>query len=160
MSARPNPGIPVPDGRVGIRESRRRRLLLAFGSALVAPGLVVAQTASAIPRIGLLWIAGDNSGEYILSLREGLRDAGYVVGRNIAIDDRFLVSDYAQLPEAARRLVAEGVALIVTYGATATVQASKATTTVPIVMVAGGDPVKLGLAASLSRPGGNVAVAP
>lgn len=156
ISARPNTATPIPDGRVGIRESRRRRLLLTFGSALVAPGLVVAQTASAIPRIGLLWIAGDNSGEYILSLREGLRDAGYVVGRNIAIDDRFLVSDYAQLSDAARRLVAEGVALIVTYGATATVQASKATTTVPIVVVAGGDPVKLGVAASLSRPGGNV----
>ena len=156
MSTTPNSGTHTLHDRFGIFGYRRRRLLLGFGSALLTPGAIVAQPAAAVPRIGLLWIAGDNSTEYVLALSEGLRNTGYVIGRNIAIDDRFLVSDYAQLPDAARRLVGEGVAIIVTYGATAAVQASKATTTIPIVMVAGGDPVNLGLAASLSHPGGNV----
>jgi putative ABC transport system substrate-binding protein len=89
-------------------------------------------------------------------LREGLRSHGYVEGKTLVIDRTFLVDRYDGLPPAAARLASQKIDIIVTFGATAMQAARKATSTIPIVAVVGSDPVKLGVAASLSRPGGNV----
>jgi putative ABC transport system substrate-binding protein len=137
--------------------NKRRKLLIALGAgAFAGPLTSLAQQSGNIPRIGLLWIAGDNSSLYVAALRDGLRAQGYVEGKNIRIDDQSLVDRYELLPEATGKLVSQKVDVIVCYGATALQLASKATSTIPIVMVMSGDPVKLGVAASLSRPGGNV----
>ena len=89
-------------------------------------------------------------------LREGLRKLGYVEGRNIRLEERAAGDRYSRLGEIADEFVRLKVDVIVAVGTTATVTASKATSTIPIVMVAGVDPVKEKLVASLSRPGGNV----
>ncbi len=145
------------DLQADTRITTRRRLLLALGaSALTAPLASFAQQSGSMPRIGLLWIETDSPSQFAAALREGLRALGYVEGKNIRIDDRSLVDRYELLPEAAGRLVSQKVDVIVCYGSTATQAASNATSTIPIVMVSGLDPVKLGVAASLSRPGRNV----
>ena len=137
--------------------NKRRKLVIALGAgALVAPFGSLAQQQGNVPQIGLLWIDTENPSQYVAAFREGLRARGYVEGKNIHVDDRFLVDRYERLSEAATRLVNQKVDLIVCYGSTATRAASKATSTIPIVMISGGDPVKLGVAASLSKPGGNV----
>ena len=135
----------------------RRKLLVGLGLGVLSPAFPsFAQQAGNAPQIGLLWIKQEGSAPYLAALREGLRAHGYVEGRNIRIDERFLVQGYEGFAEAAGKLVGEKPAVIVAFGATAILSARKATTSIPIVMVGGGDPVKLGIAASLSRPGGNV----
>lgn len=135
----------------------RRKFLFAASLGLVtSPLSSVAQQQYGVPRIGLLWITSDSPPSYIGAFRDGLQSRGYVDGRNIRIDERFLVDRYDRLPEAAERLVSERVDVIFSYGTTATVAASKATSSIPIIMLMGGDPVQLGMASSLSRPGRNV----
>lgn len=132
----------------------RRRLLLC-ATALATITLARAQRPVAVPRVALLWIDTGNA-SLPSAFRDGLRAQGYVDGKNVQIVSQFLVDRYQQLPEAAGRLVKENVDVIVTFGGTATLAASKATKTIPIVMVTSLDPVDLGVAASLSKPGGNV----
>ena len=135
----------------------RRKLLVTSGLGLFATALgSVAQQQSVVPRIGFLWITSDSPSSYTEAFREGLQAQGYVEGRNIRIDERFLVDRYDRLPEAAQRLVSQKVDIIFSYGITATIAASKATSTIPIIMFMGADPVQLGIAKSLSRPGRNV----
>jgi putative ABC transport system substrate-binding protein len=137
--------------------NKRRQLIVALGAgALACPTRILAQSPGNIPRVGLLWIDAGGASPYVAALREGLRARGYVDGKNIRIDDRTLVDRYELIPDAAERLVSDKVDVIVCYGATAIQAASKSTSTIPIVMVLSGDPVKLGVVASLSRPGGNV----
>jgi putative ABC transport system substrate-binding protein len=137
--------------------NNRRKLIVALGAgALAVPLTSFAQQSGNMPRIGLLWIEGRSSSPYVAAFRDGLRARGYVEGKNIRIEDHSLVDRYELLPEAAGRLVSQKIDVIVCYGATAIEVASKATSTIPIVIVMSGDPVKLGVAASLSRPGGNV----
>ena len=108
-----------------------------------------------MPRIGVLWIvAGDSI--VLTALRDGMRARGYVEGTNIQIDTQSLVDRYDRLPDAAASLVNKKVSVIVCYGATASLAAARATSTIPIVIVTGGDPVAMGLGATLSKPGGNV----
>lgn len=135
---------------------KRRRLLLA-GWALVmaAPRVVAGPLVAKVPRIGLFWIAGPDDTSLVEAFRQALRTHGFIDGRTVHIDTRSLVDRYDRLEDESRKLV-DRVDLIVCYGATATLAARRATATIPLVMVTGGDPVKLGVAASLSRPGGNV----
>ena len=90
------------------------------------------------------------------SLRAGLRELGYVEGKNLVIESRWADGNYDRLPELATELVALKVDLILTSGTPGARAAKSATTTIPIILVTSGDPVAFGLVASLARPGGNI----
>src|SRR4029079_6770791 len=89
------------------------------------------------------------------AFREGLRELGYVEGRDIVIEYRWAEGDYERFPALVAELIAAGVDVIVTAGTPAAFAVKNATSTIPCVMVAVGDPVNTNLVASLARPGGN-----
>ena len=93
---------------------------------------------------------------FVEGFRRGLRDRGYFEGRNLVIEIRSAEGKFERLPALVAELLALKVDVIVTGGTPATLAAKKATSTVPIVFAAAGDPVTSGLVASLARPGGNV----
>ena len=137
----------------------RRKVLLAIGAgAIVAPLVSFAQKSSAkISRIGFLGsasAAGDATG--VEALQAGLRELGYVEGKNIVIVFRWAEANNDRFPELAAELVRLKVDLIVASGAPSARAAMQATTTIPIVMTSAGDPLRSGLVTSLARPGGNV----
>jgi putative ABC transport system substrate-binding protein len=138
--------------------STRRKLLIALGAcALAAPLASLAQQAAKVPRIGFLGsTSASGYATQIEALRAGLRDLGYVEGKNILIEWRFAEGNYERLPGLAAELVQLRVDVIVTHATPGTHAAKQATTTIPIVMAAVGDPVASGLVASLARPGGNM----
>jgi putative tryptophan/tyrosine transport system substrate-binding protein len=110
-----------------------------------------AQKVGKLPVIGLLQIGAPSS--YLFSgLREGLKEAGYVEDQNLAVEFRFANDDPGRLPELAADLVRHRVAVIVAVGTAAALAAKAATATIPIVFATGGDPVALGLVASLNGP--------
>ncbi len=130
--------------------------VIAF--VLVVTGAVAqAQQAKKVPRIGFL-LATSLSVESarIEAFRQGLRELGYVEGKNIIIEWRWAEGKFDRLPELAAELVRLNVDVIVTGGSTSTGAAKKVTTTVPIVMAQVNDPVGSGFVASLARPGGNM----
>jgi putative ABC transport system substrate-binding protein len=132
----------------------RRKYLLALGAgALWRPLQVFAQKAGAVPVVGVLALGVEGR---VGDLREGLRRLGHVDGRSVRLEERVAGERYERLAEIANEYVRLKVDVIVSFGTSATVAARKATATIPIVMMAGVDPVKEKLAASLSRPGGNV----
>jgi putative tryptophan/tyrosine transport system substrate-binding protein len=128
----------------------RRAFVTGLGTVLVAPVGAEAQPSTTISRIGLLT---DLAWE---PLREGLRDLGYIEGKNVVFELRRSDGRSERWPELATELVRLKVEVIVTQGTPATLAAKRATTTIPIVMVGTGDPLTTGLVASLARPRGNV----
>ena len=136
---------------------KRRHALCATIAIVVAtlhsPGST-AQSSSKATVIGLL-DAGERL-EWWEAFRQQLRELGYVEGRNVTFEQRYAKGNLDALPGLAKELVQRKVAVIVTGGAAAAVAAERATRTIPIVMASGTDQVSLGLAANLSRPGGNV----
>ena len=133
----------------------RRRFVAYVSLAFTVPA-ANAQQPGVPPRIGLLWFRGAGTTQYVGMFREGMRSRGYADGKDVVIEERFMVERYEELTEAAAALSREKVRVIVVYGSTAVQAAYKATHHTPIVMASAGDPVKLGVARSLARPGGNV----
>lgn len=136
---------------------RRREFISCFAGVLAARR-VSAQERSASPVIGYLSGGAPGfSAPYVLAFRRGLSDAGYAEGQNLSIEYRWAEGHYERLPDLAADLVARKVDLIVTSGGDVSAHAAKsATSTVPVVFAAGGDPVADRLVASLNRPGGNL----
>ena len=132
--------------------------IFAIGVAFVMCGAVAeAQQAKKVPRIGFLaTVSPSNISDRTEAFRQGLRELGYVEGKNIVIEWRFGEGKEVRLPALAAELVRLKVEAIVTAGATSTGRAKEATSTIPIVMGQDPDPVGSGFVASLARPGGNI----
>ncbi len=135
----------------------RRRFISAVTLSLLAVPLAVqAQQAGKVYRVGFL---GHSTAALEANLvgpfREGLRDFGYVEGQNILIEYRWAEGKYERFPALIAELIALKVDVIVTAGTPASLAVKKAAPSIPLVMVAVGDPIGVGLVASLARPGGN-----
>src|SRR5262245_56485477 len=131
--------------------TRREFMALLGGAALARPHSASGEQPIRMPRIGII----DNEPVWD-HFRHGLRDLGYVEGQNIVIEYRSAGSKLERLTQAALELASLPVDLIVTYGSPATRAARQATSTIPIVMLAIGDPVRAGFATNLARPDRNM----
>ena len=135
-----------------------RRVFICLLPAALLPAVSFgAQQPGKVPRVGFL---GNSTAALEANLigpfREGLRDLGYVEGKNILIEYRWAEGKYERFPELIGELVNLQVEIIVTAGTPASLAVKKATTSIPLVMIAVGDPVGTGLIASLAHPGGNI----
>jgi ABC-type uncharacterized transport system substrate-binding protein len=135
---------------------RRRDFIALLGGATAWPVAAIAQQPEKIPKIGYLSPRSATLRERDESFRQGLRELGYVEGKNIIIEYRFAEGKFDRLPELAAELVNLKVDVVVSEVTQASLAAKGATTTIPIVIQSVSDPVGIGLVASLARPGGNV----
>jgi len=135
------------------RRTAIRRLATFF---LTTASLAEAQQTGKVPRIGFLLGSSPGPDPRVEAFRQGLRDLGYVEGKNIVIEWRFAEGKQDRLAELAADLVQLNVDIIVTDGTNVTRAAKNATKTIPIVMAGDGDPIGNGFVASLAHPGGNI----
>ena len=138
------------------RALSRRDFCRTLAGVLVAPARAIAQSSKTVRRIGILYPGKPNTPEEIRKEAEPLRELGWVEGQNLYVERRYDNGQPEKLQALAEQLVRANVEIIVTAGTDATLAAKRATTTIPIVIRSSGDPVLLGLVASLARPGGNV----
>jgi ABC-type uncharacterized transport system substrate-binding protein len=134
---------------------RRTFLGTLAGGLLAAPLAAEAQQAGKLYSIGILTSAARPSPTYGPIVSSALRDNGYELGRNVALEARYAAGRVEQLPDLAADLVRRKVDLVLAFGASESLAAMKATTTIPIVFLSP-TPVELGLVQSLARPGGNL----
>jgi putative ABC transport system substrate-binding protein len=136
---------------------RRRFLLTSLAGALtVSPG-VSAQPVGKVPRVGILWGYSPSVASPLgQAFRQGLREAGYVEGQSILVEERWAEGSFDRLPSLAADLIHRKVDIILAVSTPAAQAAKQATRTIPIVITNVSDPVDSGLVPNLARPGGNI----
>jgi putative ABC transport system substrate-binding protein len=137
--------------------TRRRELITLIGGAAAAWPLAARAQQTGMPTIGFM--AGSSPSalsQQVAAFREGLKEAGFIEGVNVAVEYRYGEGQLDRFPAFASDLVRRQVAVLVVSNPTAVLAAKQASTTIPIVFSVGSDPVEIGLVASLNRPGGNI----